>query len=203
MGKGNIQCFLLTDDVSVYKNPPKSNLNVETHNRLLKLSGSSRDSPRHGPAGAQHPCIHAGSPHPLGPLARPPPWRGPLLHPDGPLRVIFTQSSMNPASVLTPRPPAAAAGDLERPRHHSCHQIQHWVREGLVNLCATLPIGGHQVGMFLRAGTQGAAPTLPAQLVLLLAPSGLHAGQSCAQLLQLLLVLQVRQPQLGAQSLDL
>lgn len=52
--------------------------------------------------------------------------------------------------------------------------------------------------MFLR-GT----PTLPAQLVFLPAPTGLRTGQRCAQLLQLFLVLQVRQPQLGSQSLDL
>lgn len=48
-----------------------------------------------------------------------------------------------------------------------------------------------------------AAPTLPAQPVLLTAPAGLRAGQRRAQLLQFLLVLQVRHPQLGAQSLDL
>lgn len=47
------------------------------------------------------------------------------------------------------------------------------------------------------------APTLPAQLVLLLAPTRLRAGQGRAQVLQLLLVLQVRHAQLGAQSLDL
>lgn len=47
------------------------------------------------------------------------------------------------------------------------------------------------------------APTLPAQLVLLPAPAGLRAGQRPAQLLQLLLVLQVRHAQLGAQGLDL
>lgn len=45
--------------------------------------------------------------------------------------------------------------------------------------------------------------TLPAQLVLLPAPAGLRAGQRRTQLLQLLLVLQVSHPQLGAQSLDL
>lgn len=48
-----------------------------------------------------------------------------------------------------------------------------------------------------------AAPTLPAQLVLLPAPAGLRAGQRPTQLLQLLLVLQVRHAQLGAQGLDL
>lgn len=57
--------------------------------------------------------------------------------------------------------------------------------------------------MFLRAATREAAPTLPAQLVLLLAPTGLCSSQRCAQLLQLLLVLQVGQPQLGSQGLDL
>lgn len=47
------------------------------------------------------------------------------------------------------------------------------------------------------------APTLLAQLVLLLAPTRLRAGQGRAQVLQLLLVLQVHHAQLGAQSLDL
>lgn len=51
--------------------------------------------------------------------------------------------------------------------------------------------------------TRGAALTLPAQLVLLPAPPSLRTSQRRTQLLQLLLVLQVRHAQLGAQSLDL